>query len=58
MENLGWANGWKEDPQIVKDCRAKNHKTSDVDVGPPYRGLEHVVKCEICDYVYRYDSSD
>ena len=50
----------KEDttPDIIKQCRALSHTLSDVDIGPPHRGLEHVVKCQICGYVYRYDSSD
>ncbi len=58
VKNLGWANGWKEDPEIVKECERLGHKPSNVDVGPPHRGLEHVVRCDICGYVYRYDSSD
>lgn len=59
MKDLGWANSWSETPAEVTACREKNHKRSDVDVGPPHRGMEHVVKClDGCDYVYRYDSSD
>ena len=58
MEDLGWANNWRETPEIVKKCRALKHSRTDKDVGPPHRGLEHVVTCEICGYVYRYDSSD
>lgn len=58
VKNLGWANGWHEDPGIVKRCKELKHKTSDVDVGPKWKGLEHVVRCDICGYVYRYDSSD
>ena len=58
LKNLGWANDWDDDPQVVKDCRAKKHRTTDVDVGPPHRGMEHVVTCTECGYVYRYDSSD
>jgi hypothetical protein len=57
-KNLGWANDWTEDPEIIKKCKEAKHPTSDVDVGPPHRGIEHVVKCDICNYVYRYDSSD
>jgi hypothetical protein len=56
--NLGWANGWKETPQIVEECRKKKHYPSDVDHGPPNRGIEHVVVCKECGYIYRYDSSD
>lgn len=58
VQQLGWANGWKETPQIVLDCRAAGHRRSDVDVGPRNRGLDHVVRCDICGYVYHYDSSD
>ena len=32
---LGWANGWTDEPQIVKDCKAENHPSPD-----PRRGLE------------------
>jgi hypothetical protein len=56
--NLGWANSWEDTPEIVKKCREAKHTRSDVDVGPRNRGLEHVVKCTTCNYVYRYDSSD
>ena len=58
MLDLGWANNWRQDPYIVRDCKADGHETTDTDVGPPNRGLEHVVRCEKCQYVYRYDSSD
>lgn len=67
MKNLGWMNSWfkqTEPPEyaeynaILQNCRELKHKVSDIDVGPPNRGMEHVVKCEICEYVYRYDSSD
>lgn len=58
MRNLGWANGWTEIPPEVKRCRELGHQPSHVDQGPPNRGLEHVVSCDRCRYVYRYDSSD
>jgi hypothetical protein len=58
MEDLGWANNWIETPEIVKKRTALKHSRTDKDVGPLHRGLEHVVKCDICGYVYRYDSSD
>ena len=56
--DLGWANSWDETPDTVKVCRAARHTRSDKDIGPPMRGIEHVVRCDICRYVYRYDSSD
>ena len=58
LKDLGWANSWKEIPDEVKNCDAMAHNKSDVDVGPPHRGLEHQVVCKICGYIYRYDSSD
>lgn len=57
-KDLGWANEWTKNPEIVTECQKKNHVVSDVDVGPPHRGIEHVVKCAECKYTYRYDSSD
>ncbi len=56
--DLGWANGWEEDPEIVRKCKELKHETSNVDIGPPFRGLHHVVTCNICGYIYHYDSSD
>lgn len=56
--DLGWANFWGESPAIVKACREAGHKTTDVDEGPPHRGMKHVVRCTTCNYVYKYDSSD
>jgi len=56
--DLGWQNYWTETPEIVKKCKRKGHKPTDRDVGPPFRGLEHIVQCNLCKYIYRYDSSD
>lgn len=57
--DLGWMNSWKEDPALYLKCLSLGHRTSDIDMGPPKKGWEHVVKClEGCGYVYRYDSSD
>ena len=56
--DLGWANDWRETPLIVLRCRRLGHKPSDVDIGPPMRGIQHVVRCDICEYRYAYDSSD
>lgn len=62
LENLGWANAGGETYEkicLARDkCLALGHERSDIDVGPPHRGMEHVVTCELCGYVYRYDSSD
>ena len=58
MKDLGLANFWRNEPPEVKRCKKLGHKPSDKDVGPPYRGIGHVVECIKCNYVYRYDSSD
>ena len=58
VKDFGWANGWKETPELVKKCKELKHRVSDIDVGPKFRGLEHVVRCDTCGYLYRYDSSD
>lgn len=58
VKDLGWANGWSETPGMVKKCHQAKHKTSDIDVGPQNRGIHHIVRCDICGYVYHYDSSD
>lgn len=51
MINLGYANGWKETPEIVRQCE---HKTVTRVVG---NCLEET-SCEVCGYVYKVDSSD
>lgn len=63
MIDLGWSNEWKETPDLVKKChedqrQGNTHTVKNVDIGPPRRGMEHVVTCQECNYVYRYDSSD
>lgn len=44
MEYLGWANGWKETPEIVKKCHELGHN--------------RFGRCEICGYYFNVDSSD
>lgn len=60
MKDYGWLNDGPntEREEAQKKCNALGHKRTDKDVGPPHRGIEHVVTCPICDFVYRYDSSD
>ncbi len=62
LKDLGWHNMGGETARIIDKyhaiCMALRHAPSDIDVGPPMRGIEHVVTCTACGYVYRYDSSD
>ena len=53
--DLGWANSWGEEPEVVRRCKARRHKTRDRRVRP--FGHEHEVVCLRCGYVYKYDSS-
>jgi hypothetical protein len=63
-EDYGWANGWRQTPQAIVKCNQKGHPSlrdgsyTNVDIGPPLRGLHHVVRCNICKIIYHYDSSD
>jgi hypothetical protein len=58
LTDLGWANYWKETPPAVSECVQLRHNRGDVDDDPTNRGLKHRVWCDICKYVFRYDSSD
>lgn len=53
--DFGWMNAWREVPIIVRLCHEAKHVVSDVD--PSGWGLTHTVRCDVCGYVYRYDSS-
>jgi hypothetical protein len=65
-KQLGWANSWymsrmaehSEANDILTKCRELKHPIKDKDIGPPNRGIDHLVTCEICSYQYHYDSSD
>jgi len=57
VKDLGWANGWGDEPVIVKECKRLKHKTSESSDDPPFRRFNWTVRCDICGYVYRYDSS-
>ena len=59
VQDLGWANGWKETPEIVKKCRKMGHNRVDVSDAPgvAYSCFNHTVRCDTCGYVYKYDSS-
>lgn len=56
VRDLGWGNGWKQTPEIVKNCRKLKHRVSDIDHSG-MRGTDHEVRCDVCGYVYHYDSS-
>lgn len=55
--DLGWANGWTEDPQILKDCKKAEHPRRETNRDPSWHGLHTEVRCDICNYIYHYDSS-
>ena len=50
LRDLGWANGWKETPKIVKEC---DHPL----VGRRIGNCAYERKCYVCGYVYSVDSS-
>lgn len=52
--DLGYANGWKETPEIVKECEKKGHVKYSQNVGKCL--TEH--GCGACHYIYLVDSSD
>ena len=60
--DLGWHNIGGEIAKTIDKyremCRSLKHEPSDKDVSTYGSGAEHVVTCEPCGYVYRYDSSD
>ena len=59
--DLGWHNAGgetaKKIDKVVAECCAKKHTQTDKDMGPPFRGLDHLVTCIECGYRYHYDSS-
>lgn len=54
MKDLGYANGWKDTPEIVKECKEKGHEREWRSVG---RSVGEYT-CKICGYTFRVDSSD
>lgn len=55
-KDLGFSNGWREIPDIVKKCRRKDHT---IEVSPDRQSrYVNIVRCPFCDYEYRIDSSD
>ena len=59
IKDLGWANGWYKTPDIVKKCRELGHHRIDRSDAPgvPYKCFNHTVRCDICGYFFKYDSS-
>lgn len=62
MTDLGWLNQGGETAQKIDvaeaECRAAGHKRKSYDNGPAMRGMDHIVECGTCDYLYHWDSSD
>jgi len=59
MINLGWANNWKETPEVVLKCREQEHPEKGLTEGQ----ADHVrcvstSTCRLCGYTYKVDSSD
>jgi len=54
---LGWANGWKDTPEIVRRCREMKHKRQEYHLGRTPMDHTHLITCEDCGYWYKVDSS-
>lgn len=54
MTDLGFMNGWREEPELYKEAVAKGYKFKEKKIG---RCL-HEYTCEQGDFRYRIDSSD
>ena len=54
MKDLGFLNGWKNDPVEVKVCETIQHKLKRETIG----NCLTKVYCPICDYFYKIDSGD
>ena len=57
VEHLGWANCWDTTPPIVVTCRALQHVTTETRPTDCRSGT-HTMKCDICRYEYKFDTSD
>ena len=59
MKDLGWANGWKETPEIVTKCREarKNGEKHEMEGGKGPWSCTSVTTCKTCGYTYMVDSS-
>ncbi len=59
VQDLGWANGWNEDPKIVVKCKQRGHVPEDRRLRAFGHSFGHAqeVRCDECGYKYKYDSS-
>lgn len=54
MIDLGYANGWAEEPQLHKEAREKGYKFEERKVG----NCVYEYVCKELDFKFRVDSSD
>lgn len=54
FQDLGYVNGWKETPEIVKKCMELKHEVWSDTIG----NCLTAVVCKECGYQYKIDSSD
>lgn len=58
FQELGWMNCGLKDPEgLYKKCLEAKHARQDIDIGPPRRGMEHLVWCAECKIVLRLISN-
>jgi hypothetical protein len=62
LKDLGWCNAGGDTErkinEICSECRGNGHHTKDKDMSFYRNGSKHEVTCDLCGYVYHYDSSD
>lgn len=58
LKDLGYANGWPQDPPEEEGCKALGHQQKDVNLDPSCRGLDRLYYCVECGFRYHVDSSD
>jgi hypothetical protein len=54
MNDLGYANGWRDTPEEVQKCNDLGHRGYSINRG----NCLNEYGCEICGYKYLVDSSD
>jgi hypothetical protein len=55
LQDLDYMNNWKDTPYIVRMCQQSQHKTESYETD---HNCVIEIKCPICNYKYRIDSSD